>query len=102
MTLSESAPALSAYGLPSTMLRNSLRMGSVSVSDSVPAAACRYSSIITGTFIVLAAWNRRSGSMRTSDRPSSVLYATATSAPLAAMMARSDASRSPAAGFCRA
>ena len=54
-TLSESSPSLSLYGLPSTMLRNSLRIVSGSSSVSIPASAWRNSSIITGTFMVLAA-----------------------------------------------
>ena len=44
------------------------------------------SSIITATFIVLAAWKVLSGSMSSSVRPSSVRYATATSAPLDEMI----------------
>ena len=46
---------LSVYGLPSTMLANSFFTGSGSSSFTRPARAWRKSSIITGTFMVLAA-----------------------------------------------
>ena len=48
--------------LPSTMLWNSFVTGTGSSSCQRAGVACRNSSIITGTFIVLAAWNSMSGS----------------------------------------
>src|SRR5262245_39549784 len=82
------------------MLRNSFLMVRRSSSESVCASACRNSSIITGTFIVLAAWNGLSGSISNSSLPSSILNATATSAPLAAMRRRTSAWGSAAGEDC--
>ena len=55
--VSESSSTLSANGLPLTMLRNSVFTAIRSSSESVFASAWRNTSIRTGTFIVLAAWN---------------------------------------------
>jgi hypothetical protein len=51
------------------MLWKSFTIGSGSSRRRRPALACRKSSIITGTFMVLAAWNTLSGSIVTAPRP---------------------------------
>src|SRR6185369_3454673 len=61
------------------MLWNSFLTGSCSSSVSWPASACRNSSIMTGTFMVLAAWNAVSGDSAAAAAPSRRAYTTATS-----------------------
>ncbi len=58
---------------------------------------------MTGTFIVLAAWNGLSTSINSSSRPSNVRNATAISAPLEAMICRTTAAVGASTGtlgFC--
>src|SRR3982751_5826800 len=67
------------------MLWNSFLTGSCSSILSRPASACRNNSIMTGTFIVLAAWNEVSGWMARRVWPFADAAKTATSAPDEAM-----------------
>ena len=64
------------------MLVNSFFTSIVESRSTWPQSAIRWRRSITGTFIMLAAWNSTSGCTRSSSRVSRSRYATAKSAPV--------------------
>src|SRR5215467_10213010 len=82
------------------MLRNSFFTTRVSVRRTFPSLTSRKSSIITASFMVLAAWKTSSGSIDHSVLPSSVLKYSATSAPEALIRAAMVLSAAVSFSFC--
>ena len=81
------------------MLVNSFFTSIVESRSTWPQSAIRWRRSITGTFIMLAAWNSTSGCTRSSSRVSRSRYATAKSAPVwASRSEMADAMSLPGSG----